>query len=573
MKAKDLTGQRFGKLTVLSLAEPVYTKAGKPARRWNCRCDCGNELVVLQSSLTSKNGTRSCGCSRSDYQRAHMEDLTGKRFGRLIVLSQEDLPEKQSNGNTVGWRCRCDCGKEIVATRKQLVNQGLKSCGCLLSDTARDKIKNNVLRHYKGTTISAINPNRSPNRNNTSGVKGVYWSKSEKKWTAKIGLQNKSITIGRFDTLEDAAKAREQAEKDIHAPIIAEYESDSRCGKPSKEECTEIRGEDLTGKRFGKLIVWGIDEPHYTSSGKRLKQWKCRCDCGNEISALHQALKQGEITSCGCNAKRYQMNERKYPKDLSGLRFGRLTVLERRDNKSAKEPYMHAYLCRCDCGTEKVVSRVALLNGSTKSCGCLRKENGKEKPLKNFKFFKGTCISAIKATGLTAANTSGARGVTKNKNGRYVAYIGFRNKTRYLGSFDTLEEAVAARYAAERLIYDDVIGEYDSQNASGAPQNDVEKNEDPSELTEPKEDDPQGSEDRPAVKKKRGRTPKDITGERFGKLVALHPAGYSLHVSVVWTCQCDCGNTVDVKLNHLTSGHTRQCRECGKAAKRRSPQQ
>ena len=333
-----------------------------------------------------------------------------------------------------------------------------------------------------------------------------------------------------------------------------------------KEEKPVIRGEDLTGNRFGKLVVVRIDKPYYTSSGKRLKQWKCRCDCGNEISALHQALKQGKIESCGCekiacqktkfNKNDYEKS-RKYPKDLSGMRFGRLTVLERRDNPSAKEPYKHAYLCHCDCGTEKVVSRVALLNGCTQSCGCLRRENGKEKPKKNFGFYKGTSISAIKATGLTAANTSGARGVTKNKNGRYVAYIGFRNKTRYLGSFDTLEEAAAARYAAERLIFDGVIEEYDNQETDNInPHAESNINPHSNNLTESKSD---GK----GLKRKSGRPKRDITGERFGSLVALRSAGYSLHGSAVWTCQCDCGKTVDVKLNHLTSKHTQQCKECG----------
>lgn len=53
---KDLTGRRFGRLLVNSLNcienEKVY---------WNCKCDCGNQIVVLRSSLTSGN-TKSCGC-------------------------------------------------------------------------------------------------------------------------------------------------------------------------------------------------------------------------------------------------------------------------------------------------------------------------------------------------------------------------------------------------------------------------------------------------------------------------------------------------------------------------------
>ena len=59
MKAKDLSEQTFGKLTVLKLVSPTYTKAGKPVRRWLCRCECGKELIVNQNALTAtKNPTR-----------------------------------------------------------------------------------------------------------------------------------------------------------------------------------------------------------------------------------------------------------------------------------------------------------------------------------------------------------------------------------------------------------------------------------------------------------------------------------------------------------------------------------
>lgn len=48
--------------------------------------------------------------------------------------------------------------------------------------------------------------------NNTSGVVGVVWSKSRKKWCAQIGINNRVIALGRFDNFEDAVKVRKQAE-------------------------------------------------------------------------------------------------------------------------------------------------------------------------------------------------------------------------------------------------------------------------------------------------------------------------------------------------------------------------
>lgn len=66
------------------------------------------------------------------------------------------------------------------------------------------------------------------------------------------------------------------------------------------------------------------------------------------------------------------------PKDLSGLRFGRLEVLNSYTaiNKNGKND--HYWLCKCDCGTIKGIRRNSLLNGCI-SCGCYRSEYIKNK--------------------------------------------------------------------------------------------------------------------------------------------------------------------------------------------------
>jgi len=70
--------------------------------------------------------------------------------------------------------------------------------------------------------------------------------------------------------------------------------------------------------------------------------------------------------------------------DLTGQRFGRLTVLERAENY---KQYLDCgwyttkatWLCRCDCGTECIVIGANLRRGSTRSCGCLRSEKLRER--------------------------------------------------------------------------------------------------------------------------------------------------------------------------------------------------
>ena len=56
MKARDLAGQRFGKLVAVKRVEGGSSK-------WLCHCDCGNEKVVYGTNLVN-GATKSCGCNR-----------------------------------------------------------------------------------------------------------------------------------------------------------------------------------------------------------------------------------------------------------------------------------------------------------------------------------------------------------------------------------------------------------------------------------------------------------------------------------------------------------------------------
>jgi hypothetical protein len=55
---------------------------------------------------------------------------------------------------------------------------------------------------------------------------------------------------------------------------------------------------------------------------------------------------------------------------------------------------------------------------------------------------------------------------------------------------------------------------------------------------------------------------KDITGQRFGRLTALKPTSERRYASVVWLCQCDCGQQVSIDGKNLRRGDTRSC-GCG----------
>ena len=58
--------------------------------------------------------------------------------------------------------------------------------------------------------------NTKTRTDNKSGIKGVHWSEERQKWSAQIAVKNKTIALGRFNSFEEAAKARLLAEQKFH---------------------------------------------------------------------------------------------------------------------------------------------------------------------------------------------------------------------------------------------------------------------------------------------------------------------------------------------------------------------
>ena len=113
---------------------------------------------------------------------------------------------------------------------------------------------------------------------------------------------------------------------------------------------------DMVGKRFGRLVVL-----ERAGNAGPCAAWRCRCDCGNEIVTNGSCLRRGQTRSCGCLVEDRVM-------DLTGQRFGMLTVIERAGHKRKRV----AWRCRCDSGKEVIVCALDLRNGDTKSCGCMK---------------------------------------------------------------------------------------------------------------------------------------------------------------------------------------------------------
>ena len=203
-------GDRYGRLEIV---EYIGTKptSGGVAKAYLCKCDCGNLKEVIGKSLG--RGVSSCGClSRATIIKE------GTVFGRLTVIQSA-----KSEGEGRRYLCKCECGKETVVTGRLLKRGDVRSCGCLYLENSIKKIekvnKENVIEN---TSINQIKPT-GLRKNNTSGVRGVDWDIVNKKWRARIIFKGKRYDLGKFDNIEDAAKARKAAEEKMFEPFLEQY--------------------------------------------------------------------------------------------------------------------------------------------------------------------------------------------------------------------------------------------------------------------------------------------------------------------------------------------------------------
>ena len=67
-------------------------------------------------------------------------DLTGQRFGRLVVIGKTYKPEGATQTGTY-WLCQCDCGAQKKISNRNLKWGSTKSCGCYRADKTRERFR------------------------------------------------------------------------------------------------------------------------------------------------------------------------------------------------------------------------------------------------------------------------------------------------------------------------------------------------------------------------------------------------------------------------------------------------
>lgn len=136
------------------------------------------------------------------------KDITGQRFGRLVAI--QPTQERDNKGYTL-WRCKCDCGNEIISSLRYL-GHGTSSCGCYAKEqtkrrnTKHGKCHTRLYRIHKGMMERCFKPNTHEYEN--YGGRGISvceeWRNFDSfyEWAVSNGY-NSNLTLDRIDSNGD----------------------------------------------------------------------------------------------------------------------------------------------------------------------------------------------------------------------------------------------------------------------------------------------------------------------------------------------------------------------------------
>lgn len=219
-----MTGQRFGRLTVVRRADDYVSPKGYKASRWLCKCDCNNEIIVLGNNLT-KQATTSCGCLRKDpsvvIRRKHnIYNLSGEYGVGYASNTNNPFLFDLEDYDKIKDYCWFQNDKGyILATLKKIdgKQKRIRMHNLLIGEFEIDHRNNNKADNRKlnlrQATASQNTMNRAIRKDNITGCTGVYWNKQKNKWVANIVFGGKQIYLGSFDDFKDAVKTRKEAEE------------------------------------------------------------------------------------------------------------------------------------------------------------------------------------------------------------------------------------------------------------------------------------------------------------------------------------------------------------------------
>lgn len=219
----DITGQRWGRLVAVKHVGYKLVPNGDRMQKqsvWLWQCDCGNTKKIPAIQV-KHGGTRSCGCKATEHiSNLRKEDIAGQQFGRLTAI--QPTKERMKVRGDVIWELRCECGNTIYKTVNELKTGRILSCGCLYKESRKDcaSFRKDFVDN---TSISMIVAAKKPIATNTTGHTGVWLNKKTGLYEAYINYQKKRYYLGVYKDVNDAIRARKEAERRLHDPVVMEY--------------------------------------------------------------------------------------------------------------------------------------------------------------------------------------------------------------------------------------------------------------------------------------------------------------------------------------------------------------
>ena len=226
----DMTGWQFGRLTVVKRGPDYITPGGHSHVMWFCKCSCGNpELRLIRGTHLRSGATTSCGCYMIEKCReAGRKSATGpNRYefkGDYVIgytylnepfyfdTEDFDLVSKyrwhrlKATGAIAAWDK--GNGKQILLHRLVMHAKDGE-----IVDHINHQEEMCCKRNLRIVTKMQNSHNAGLQKNNTSGVTGVYWDKKSKKWFALIQKDRIMHHLGMFTDKNDAIAARKVAEE------------------------------------------------------------------------------------------------------------------------------------------------------------------------------------------------------------------------------------------------------------------------------------------------------------------------------------------------------------------------
>ncbi len=252
---QKMIDKRFGRLTVLEYAG----KSDYGDNLWNCRCDCGAEVVGRTANVDKPTSAcTKCKRDSSPALQKRRSYLIGQVFNRLTVIQNAGTDKH----NQSMWKCKCICGNEITTRGTNLLSGSTQSCGCWGRERAAELKRSHGLHDHPLYHIWAAMKDRCYNTNNKRyeryGGRGI---RVHENWIANFEIfYNWAISKGYRPglTIERIDNDGNYEPGNCRWATVLEQQQNTSRTKISPEDVFKIRNDNRTHKVIAS--DYGVNE-------------------------------------------------------------------------------------------------------------------------------------------------------------------------------------------------------------------------------------------------------------------------------------------------------------------------